>query len=173
MYNRIACLYYSRTGHTKELMARLALLVGADLIEYSDRKKRKGAWGYLASCFDSVRKPPVVELESLDRPLTSYEAVIVGMPVWAERPCVIGKGLLEQYGSRFPHSRYLVLTHQAKYSYEKAVQKMEEEIFPFRRFLSVCTKEEVSAGTLEEFADRILKDLEKKQKIEAPAAAEE
>ncbi len=166
MYSRFACLYYSRTGQTKELMARLALLLGADLIEYSDGKERKGAFGYLRSAIDSYRKPPVVQIESLDRPLSSYEAVIIGMPVWAEMPCIVGKGLLAQYETRFPHTRYLLLTHMAKATYEKAIERLEETFFPFRRTLSVCTKEPVENRLLEDFAEKIRKDLEKKPKIE-------
>lgn len=46
------------------------------------------------------------------------------MPTWAESPCVVGKAFLQQYSSKFCGSLYLVVTHMAKTSYEKAIRKI-------------------------------------------------
>lgn len=43
------CLYYSRTNTTRVIMKRIAVLMDADLFEYTDGKDRSGLKGYIRS----------------------------------------------------------------------------------------------------------------------------
>ena len=49
---KTVCLYYSRSGRTKSIMERMANMLDADLIEYTDGKDRSGFKGYVGSCID-------------------------------------------------------------------------------------------------------------------------
>lgn len=55
-------LYYSRTNTTRVIMRRLASLLDADLVEYTDGIDRSGFRGYIKSCIDSYRKFPEVHI---------------------------------------------------------------------------------------------------------------
>ena len=80
------CLYYSRTNLTKTAMEQLAELTGADIFEYTDGKDRKGVLGYISACFASFKKALSSVSIKGEPDLSSYDRVIIGMPVWAERP---------------------------------------------------------------------------------------
>ena len=117
------CLYYSRTNTTRVIMKRMASLLDADLVEYTDGVDRSGFKGYIRSCIDSFKRPPeVFLLDEVD--WGAYDTVIVAMPTWSEMPCVVGKGLLEQYSSNFKGNVYLVVTHMAGIDYDKAIRKI-------------------------------------------------
>lgn len=118
------CLYYSRTNHTKKIMSKIASLIDADLYEYTDGKDRSGFKGYLASCIDSYRKFPDVSIVGDEPDWADYDRVIVGMPVWAEAPCLVGKAFLKQYSDRFNGDLHLVVTHMAAADYDKAIRKV-------------------------------------------------
>ena len=117
------CIYYSRTNTTRVIMQRIAMLLDADLYEFTDGKDRSGFKGYISSCIDSIRKPPAVHIIGDEPDWKSYDTVIVGMPLWAETPCIVGKAFLQQYSDRFHGKLYLVVTHMAKTDYEKAICK--------------------------------------------------
>ena len=117
------CLYYSRTNTTRVIMKRMASLLGADLVEYTDGIDRSDFRGYVRSCIDSFKRPPEVRLAQ-DVDWDAYDTVIVAMPIWSESPCVVGKGLLDQYSSRFKGDLYLVVTHMARTDYDKAIRKV-------------------------------------------------
>lgn len=79
---KIIILYYSRTGTTKKVAARLAALLGADLEEVLDTKNRAGMLGYLSAGKDAARKN-LTKLEPLKAHLAEYDLAIVGTPVWS------------------------------------------------------------------------------------------
>lgn len=116
------CLYYTRTGHTRKIMERVAELTDADLVEYTDGIDRSGIKGYLKSCLDSFWLPPKTSIVGKEPNWSKYDRVIVGMPVWAEKPCVVGRGFLRQFSGNFNGQVYLVVTHQAKNQYDKAIE---------------------------------------------------
>ena len=135
------CLYYSRTNLTRVVMRRIAMLAGADMYEYTDGKDRSGIKGYIRSCIDSFRPLPDVEIVGDEPDWGSYDRVIVGMPVWVEAPCVIGKAFLEKYSGRFCGDLYLVVTHMAGADYDKAIRKIYKycKTEP-KAYLSIQTK---------------------------------
>ena len=135
------CLYYSRTNLTRVIMRRIAMLTDADLYEYTDDKDRSGIKGYLKSCIDSYRALPEVHVVGEEPDWASYDRVIVGMPLWAEAPCVVGKAFLQQFSTKFHGDLYLVVTHMADTSYDKAIRKIYEYcVEDPKGYLSVQTK---------------------------------
>ena len=135
------CLYYSRTNLTRVIMCRIAMLTDADVYEYTDGVDRSGIRGYIRSCIDSYREFPQVSIIGEEPDWGSYDRMIVGMPVWAESPCVVGKAFLKQYSTRFHGDLYLVVTHMADADYDKAIRKTYEYCaYDPKGYLSVQTK---------------------------------
>jgi len=118
------CLYYSRTNLTRVIMRRIAMLTDADQYEYTDGVDRSGFKGYIRSCIDSYRELPEVHIVGEEPDWESYDRVIVGMPLWAESPCLVGKAFLQKYSSRFRGDLFLVVTHMADSDYDKAIRKV-------------------------------------------------
>ena len=136
------CLYYSRTNLTRVIMRRIAMLTNADMYEYTDGKNRSGIKGYIMSCIDSVRPLPEVHIIGEEPDWESYDRVIVGMPVWAEAPCVVGKAFLQQFSHKFNGDLYLVITHMAGTNYDKAIRKIYQHcVTDPKGYLSVQTKD--------------------------------
>ena len=150
------CLYYTRTNTTKSAIEHLAKLLDADVAEYSDGKDRSGVKGYIGACFASMKKTfPDVSIKG-DIKLNSYDRVIIGMPIWAEGPCVIGKALIEQYKDSMPDDVYYVVTHMAKNGYEAKIEALDNILGrKSAGYVSLITKEHDYLKDIEEFAKTI------------------
>ena len=150
------CLYYSRTNTTRVIARRIAMLLDADLFEYTDGKDRSGFKGYIASCIDAYKQPPSVQIVGEEPRWDDYDRVIVAMPVWAEAPCVVGKGLLQQYGGKFRGDLYLVVTHMSGGDYDKAIRKFSDQcgVTP-AAYLSLQTKNHDPEAEIQRFVRSI------------------
>ena len=138
---KTVCLYYSRTGKTKSIMERIAMLLDADLFEYTDVKDRSGAKGYLASCVDCFKPLPQVSIVGAEPEWEKYDRVIVGMPLWSEMPCIVGKAFLKQFSGKFKGDLHLVVSHMAKTDYGKSIRKAYKySSVPPKSHLSLQTK---------------------------------
>ena len=153
---KTVCLYYSRSGRTKSIMERMANMLDADLIEYTDGKDRSGFKGYVGSCIDSYRPLPQVEIIGGEPDWEKYDRVIVAMPVWAEAPCVVGKAFLKQYSSKFKGDLHLVVTHMSKANYGKAIAKSYaySAVKP-ESYLSLQTKNHDCGAEIKHFVETI------------------
>ncbi len=78
---RILVVYYSRSGHTKQLAEQLARALSADLEAIADPTDRSGVRGYLRSGFEAGFQRIVPIAECTHDP-NDYELVVVGTPVW-------------------------------------------------------------------------------------------
>ena len=136
------CLYYSRTNTTKGVMETIADVIGADVYEYTDGKDRKGVLGYIGACFVNVKKSlPKVHIKG-DVRLNEYDRVIIGMPVWAEGPCAIGRALIKKYRDEMPQKVYFVCTHMGTNDYMAKIKAMDSLLGrPSAGQFSVRTKE--------------------------------
>lgn len=150
------CLYYSRTNLTRVVMKRLAMLLDADVAEYTDGKDRSGFIGYIKSAIDAFKAAPEVIFADGEPDWDAYDTVIVGMPTWSEMPCVVGKGLLEQYGGKIKGDLYVVVTHMAPTDYEKQIQKLYgHTTADLKGHLSVRTKDHDPEKEIAAFARKI------------------
>ena len=120
------CLYYTRTNTTKAAMEHLAKLLDADIARYSDGKDRSGALGYVGACFASLKKNfPKITIEG-DIALGNYDRVLIGMPVWVEGPCAVGKALIKQYADSLPGDVYYVVTQMGPSDYSSRIKKLDD-----------------------------------------------
>ncbi|MBR0477617.1 MAG: hypothetical protein IJJ24_00810 [Solobacterium sp.] len=119
------CLYYTRTNTTKEAMETIARITDADLAEYTDGRDRSGVLGYIGACFVSVKRAlPKVFIKG-EPDLSAYDRVIIGMPVWAEGACAIGRALIRKYRDRLPGEVHYVVTHMGRNDYMKKIKAMD------------------------------------------------
>ena len=139
---RTLCLYYSRTDNTKKVMETIAKSIGADIAEYTDGKDRRGFWGYVGACFATVNNSlPKVYIKG-DIKLKEYDRVIIGMPVWVEGPCAIGRALIKKYRNEMPSEVYFVCTHMGTNDYMAKIKAMDSLLGrPSSGQFSVRTKE--------------------------------
>lgn len=105
----ILCLYYSRTGKTKQAMEEIALALDAEIVGIQDEINRAGTMGFLMSGLDAVRKNTHrLKRFETDKPLNEYRLVILGTPVWAGRCSAVMRGFLKRRGQELPDTAYVV-----------------------------------------------------------------
>lgn len=121
----ILCIYYSRTGRTEKLMSDIAAALDGELVRLEDAVQRQGLLGWLTCARQAMarRLPPVKEIVT-NRPLGSYDLVIIGTPVWAGRCSAPVRSFLMQYGEKLPHVAY-VLTRSCDLKYEEVYDQMD------------------------------------------------
>ena len=78
-------VYYSRSGHTRQVAEALARKLNADLQELVDRSARKGLVGWLKSGRDAIKERETELAPMVHRP-EDYDLIVVGTPVWASHP---------------------------------------------------------------------------------------
>ena len=148
------CLYYTRTNITKAAMEKIAEVLGADIAEYTDGKDRSGTMGYIGACFVCPKKAKVAIKEDIK--LEDYDRVIIGMPIWVEGPCAIGRAFIEQYKDKMPNEVYYAVTQMGKGNYEAKIKKMDALLGrESAGQVSIRTKENDYLKDAEEFANQI------------------
>lgn len=107
--SNILCIYYSRTGVTRSVMKEVAESLNAEIVEITDGYDRSGTLGFFMCGLDAMRrgthriKPYVTE-----KPLSDYDMVILGTPVWAGRCSSIIRGFLKRHGLELHRVAYLI-----------------------------------------------------------------
>ena len=86
-------VYYSRTGRTRMVAEKLGALLGADVEEIREAKKRSGLLGAFGAGKDTVLDRPA-ELTAAPS-AEGRRTVVVGMPVWADKPPPAVRAYLE------------------------------------------------------------------------------
>ena len=119
------CLYYTRTNTTKEIMENIAKIIGADVAEYTDGKDRSGIPGYIGACFATVNNAVSGVSIKGEINIKEYDRLIIGMPVWVEGPCAIGRALIKKYSSVMPSEVYYVVMHMGKRDYAAKIKAMD------------------------------------------------
>lgn len=124
----ILCIYYSRTGKTKQTMMEICDSLGGELVEIQDRVERTGMKGAIRCGLDAVRKTttPVIPFET-QRPLSSYRLVVLGTPVWAGRCSAVMRSFLKEFGSQLHNVSY-VLTRGGEKKYEEIYKQMDRYV---------------------------------------------
>ena len=80
----ILIVYYSRTGKTRMLAEKLASLLAGRVEEIREQKDRSGARGFLSGGKDALLGRPATLTSQ--HSVEGAKAVVIGMPVWANRP---------------------------------------------------------------------------------------
>ncbi len=179
--SKILCLYYSKSGSTRMAMEKITELLGAELVQITDGKKRKGLSGFFTSGFDATKKTPEqLEPFHTELPLSAYDHVILGTPVWAGRCSSIMRSFLISYGKELPENVSYVITHMGVNDYEQIYTQMDQylkqphvmglslqpkaddyhqKVYNFMRAIAAMHEEIIEEEPVEE----IQKDIEEKK----------
>ena len=107
--SNILCIYYSRTGVTRGVMKEMAEALDAEIVMITDGLDRSGTLGYFMCGMDAMRrgthriKPYVTK-----KPLSDYDMVIIGTPVWAGRCSSVVRGFLKRHGLELSRVAYVI-----------------------------------------------------------------
>lgn len=77
-------VYFSWTGHTRQVAEAVAAELGADLEEIREVNPRAGWIAYFRSAGEALRKT-VVPINPAAKTPSAYDLVVLGTPVWAGR----------------------------------------------------------------------------------------
>lgn len=145
MNSDVLCVYYSRTGHTRETMEEIAQALEAELVEVTDGVDRSGPGGALRSGLDAMRRTTrKVKPFETKKPLEQYRLVILGSPIWAGRCCSVIRGFLKEYGERLENVGYVV-TRGTEERNEDVFDQMDLYV-PNTRQVAVSLRSKGSVG---------------------------
>lgn len=104
---RIAVVYYSLSGTTRNLAERTAAALGADLVEIHAPRYRRGFLGFFHAGFDSWRnRLPAIEVAG-DGP-ERYDFVLLASPIWASRAATPMRAYLAGNAGRFKRAAFVL-----------------------------------------------------------------
>ena len=78
-------IYYSYTGHTKSIAENMAKADSSDLLEVNEIATRSKLGTYFFGSFAAMRQKSV-ELQQFDADFSSYDKIVIAMPIWAGYP---------------------------------------------------------------------------------------
>jgi hypothetical protein len=162
MYRRYAMqkvliVFYSRTGTTRALAAKLARRLDAEVAEISCARYGRGVFGFMRAAYDSLRGnlPPL----EITRPVTSdHDLVLLGTPIWTSHPAVPLRAFLAGAPS-LPGRIGLFLTYGGQSPPETAIRETVA-LLPGRLEASLALKaEEIQGDRPAEAVDTFLEQL--------------
>ena len=124
----VLCIYYSRTGKTKQAMEEVAQALNAELVEITDGQDRTGFKGFMLSGMEAMRRStrPLKPFET-ERNLENYRLVVLGTPVWAGRCSSVIRALLKRRGLEMKNVAY-VITRDSERRYEEIYDQMDQYV---------------------------------------------
>ena len=124
----VLCIYYSRTGKTRQAMAEVAEALDAELVKITDGQDRRGFKGFMLSGMEAMRKStrPLKPFVT-EKDLEEYRLVIIGTPVWAGRCSSVVRALLKRRGLEMRRVAYL-LTRDSDKRYEEVYDQMDQYV---------------------------------------------
>ena len=121
----ILCVYYSRTGNTEKLVREIAQELQCECVRLDDGVDRSGLAGWLRSGMQAMARqvPEVRDIKTV-LPLSAYDLVVIGTPVWAGRCSAPVRSFLSQYGEEMRRVAY-VITRSSEVRYEDVFDQMD------------------------------------------------
>ena len=108
---KLCIAFYSRSGHSRRLAAKLAEELHTDEVEITAPEYDGRILGYMRAGFDSIRQKGTLasQASQASEPLTKYRHVILVGPVWTSYPAVPLRTLMRQRDA-LPQAVSLFLT---------------------------------------------------------------
>ena len=124
----VLCIYYSRTGKTRQAMEEVAEAQGAELVKITDGQDRSGFSGFMLSGMEAMRRStrPLKPFDT-ERNLENYRLVVIGTPVWAGRCSSVVRALLKRRGLEMKRVAFL-LTRDSDKRYEEIYDQMDQYV---------------------------------------------
>ena len=167
--SNILCVYYSRTGKTEKLMHEIARELGeCEVVKLEDGINRSGLFGWLRSGMDAMaRKIPAVAKPETKLPLSEYDLVIIGTPVWAGRCSSPVRSFLLQFGEELKEAAY-VITRGSDVRYEEVFEQMDLYVQrPHKKALTIRPDTVGSSFWKKDFLAAVFSGMEKEEQADA------
>lgn len=87
-------VYYSYTGNTRKLAAKIAKKQGAVLVEVKEKKARSKVGTYVFGSFAAMRQKKS-KIEPIKYDLNKFDKIIIAVPVWAGYPAPALNSIIE------------------------------------------------------------------------------
>jgi len=94
-------VYTTQGGNTRRVAEDVAALLGADVEQVVDKKKRSGFFGFIFSGRDALGKK-LTEIEPVQKDPAQYDLVVLGTPVWAGNITPAMRTYLQRHAGRLP-----------------------------------------------------------------------
>ena len=126
----VLCIYYSRSGKTKQAMEEISAELGAELVQITDTTERGGWRGYLRCGLDAMcKKTASLSHFETEKPLEDYKLVMIGTPVWAGRCSSVIRTFLNDYGAKLKNAAFVV-TRDSESKFQEVYQQMDHYLDP-------------------------------------------
>lgn len=120
-------IYFSRSGSTELLAAKLAKLTGADILEIVVDKPYSGNYHRTLSRANNERlNADYPELRMLLPDLSQYRRVYLGFPIWAMTLAHPMSSFLLEYGIALSHKQLVPFMSEGGYGQGSSVQKIAQ-----------------------------------------------
>jgi flavodoxin len=93
-------VYFSRTGHTRQIAQAIAGQLSADIECIPDVGTRSGIWGYIRSLREAMQQR-VINIGARSKNPSDYDLIILGTPVWAHNMCSPLRSYIKAHKERF------------------------------------------------------------------------
>jgi flavodoxin len=121
--SKILVVYYSWTGHTRQIAEAIASELGADIEAICEARPRSGWFAYLYSAWEVLREH-VVPIKVLEKDPFAYDLIVLGTPVWAGRMSTPVRSYVAQERHKF--SRIALFCTEGGANGEKALAQIAQ-----------------------------------------------
>lgn len=152
----ILVVYYSRTGHTRQIAEAIAAKCSANLEAIHDVSSRLGFLGYWRSGREAWREQ-TTEIRQVEKDPAAFDLVVIGTPVWAGRMSSPIRTYITEQRSRF--KRIAVFCTLGGAGGEKTLARMAElcEQAPVAKL--IVTERELKSGAFRAMADKFAAEI--------------
>jgi len=128
---KILVVFYSRSGHTKQIAKTISKKLNADLDEIFELKSRTGIKGFISAGIDALlkRKSKI----KFNKNTINYDLVIIGTPVWAGNVSPAVRSYLSQ--NKFKRVAFFCSCRDSKNKAFKSMKKLSLEPIATAEFI--------------------------------------
>lgn len=155
-------VYYSRTGNTRTACEALQKELGCEILEIKDLKNRAGGWGFFTSTIGTLFGTHT-KIEPAHPDLASYNAVIIGSPIWAGKLSTAIRTFIAE--NRFDEKKIILFTttnvFEKEGSKNKAKKMVVESGGQVVGYLQIAVTEKINGKKIERPQSLIMEDAVK------------
>jgi flavodoxin len=93
-------VFYSRSGATGKVAARIAQTLGCEIEEIFPKRKYAGPIGFIRAALEATRKK-LPEISELKNDIGGYDLLILGTPMWSGSVASPMRSYIERQDGRF------------------------------------------------------------------------
>ena len=140
---KILVVFYSLTGHTRDVAAAIARQIGAEVERIDDTRNREGFLGYVKSTFDQVFGLTPA-LKPLRTDPTEYDIVVIGTPIWGSTCCAPIRTFLKRYQAMLKKAAFFCTMREGNETKTFMDMRAHCSTDPFATF--AVTEDELAQG---------------------------